>query len=155
MAVIANTILVVRRIAELQRRRQMLVERQERVRRSLPEWAFTPLQLVGMSAEEIRATMNELARAEDEAGLSEMEQEIERIDRQIEDLENSLLATPARSLDAIQAILELAVSRFREQTATDPDDVFYDYGDARILFLLERATGDLRALLAEHERAAS
>ena len=155
MAVIANTILVVRRIAELQRRRQMLVDRQERVRRSLPEWAFTPLQLVGMSAEEIRGMMNELARAEDEAGLSEIEREIEKIDQQIEDLENSLLATPARSLDAIQAILELAVSRFREQTATDPDDVFYDYGDARILFLLERATGDLRALLAEHERAAS
>ena len=57
MAVIASTILVVRRIADLQRRRQILSERQDRLRRSLPEWTFAPLQLVGMSAGEIQATI--------------------------------------------------------------------------------------------------
>ena len=54
MNVIANTILLVRRLAELRRRREGLVDRQDRMRRSLPEWAFAPLQLVGMSADEIR-----------------------------------------------------------------------------------------------------
>ncbi len=155
MAVIASTILVVRRIADLQRRRQILSERQDRLRRSLPEWTFAPLQLVGMSAGEIQAMMNDLDRAEEEAGLTDVEAEIEQIDRQLEELESTLLATPSRSLDAIQAVLELAISRFREQTATDPNDLFYDYGDARILFLLERAADDLRALLAEEQRQAS
>ncbi len=139
MAVIASTILVVRRIADLQRRRQILSERQDRLRRSLPEWTFAPLPLVGMSAGAIQAMMNDLDRAEAGAGLTDVEAEIEQIDRQLEELESTLLATPSRSLDAIQAVLELAISRFREQTATDPNDLFYDYGDARILFLLERA----------------
>ncbi len=155
MAVIASTILVVRRIADLQRRRQILTERQDRLRRSLPEWTFAPLQLVGMSAGEIQAMMNDLDRAEAESGLTDVEAEIEQIDRQLEELESTLLATPSRSLDAIQAVLELAIARFREQTATDPNDLFYDYGDARILFLLERAADDLRALLAEEQRQAS
>ncbi len=154
MAVIANTILTVRRIADLQRRRQLLLERQERLRRSLPEWTFAPLQLVGMSEEEIRSMVGEIDRAGSQSGIDEVERELERIDRQLEELESSLLTTPARSLDAIQAILELAISRLREQTSTDPNDLFYDYGDARILFLLERAADDLRALLAEGQREA-
>ena len=50
-----------------------------------------------------------------------------------------LLTTPSRSLDGIQAVLEMAVTRFRGQTVTDHGDVFYDYGDARILTSLARA----------------
>jgi uncharacterized coiled-coil DUF342 family protein len=155
MTVIANTILVVRRIGELRRRRRALLERQDRLRRSLPEWTFAPLQLVGLSAEEIRSMIDDLDRAESEAGLTEIDAEIEAIDRQLEQLESQILTSPARSLDAIQAVLELAIARLREQTATDPDDLFYDYGDARILFLLERAADDLRAYLAEEHRQAS
>ena len=37
MTVINNTILLVRRIKDLQRRRDILVERQETVRRALPD----------------------------------------------------------------------------------------------------------------------
>lgn len=155
MVVVASSILTVRRIAELQRRRRALVERQERLRRSLPDWAFAPLRLVGMSAEEIRSMMEELDRAEAEAGLREIEREIDAIDCQIDELENQLLATPARTLEGVAAVLELALARMRENTPTDPDDVFYDYGDARTLFLLERAAEDLRAILGEQTRAAS
>jgi hypothetical protein len=155
MTVIRNTILLVRRIAELQRRREGLVERQDRLRRSLPEWTFAPLQLVGMSAAEIRSAMGDLDRAEQAAGLDQIDHDIEALDRQIEELENVLLTTPSRSLEGIQAVLELAIGRFGAQTVSDPDDVFYDYGDARVLFFLERAADDLRGVIQETQRRAS
>jgi hypothetical protein len=154
MNVISNSMLLVRRISELQRRRDALVDRQERLRNTLPEWTFAPLQLVGMSADEIRGVMSGLSDAERDAGLDELEAEVDRLDEQIEALENSLLTTPSRSLDSIQAVLDLAVSRFKSHTVSDPSDVFYDYGDARVLFFLERAAEDLRALLHEEHRQA-
>ena len=49
----------------------------------------------------------------------------------------------------------MAVTRFRAQTVTDPNDVFYDYGDARILTFLDRAADDLRSLMSEDHRQAS
>jgi hypothetical protein len=155
MNVIANSTLLARRIAELQRRRALLGEKQERLRQALPEWTFAPLKLVGMTAEEIRSMMSDLSDAERAAGLDEIERDLERLDAEIEDAENALLAVPATSLDAIQAVLDLAVSRFRATTTTDPNDVFYDYGDARVLLFLERAADDLRSLLHSTQRVAS
>ena len=154
MTVINSSTLLVRRITDLQRRRDILIERQDRLRRSLPEWAFAPLQLAGMSSAEIRSMMHEMSRAESDAGLDQVEQELEQLDQRIEELENELLTTPARSLDSIHAVLDLAVSRFRGQTSTDPQDLFYDYGDARVLRFLERATDDIQALLQEAHREA-
>ena len=153
--VINNTILLVRRINELQRRRDNLVERQESMRRSLPDWTFAPLQLVGMSGDEIRGMMSDLSRAESDAGIVKVDSEIEQIDEQIEHLENMLLNAPSQSLESIQAVLELAINRFSAHTVTDPTDVFYDYGDARVMRLLEHASDDLRALLTEDQRQAS
>lgn len=155
MNVITNSMLLARRIAELQRRRGLLSEKQDRLRQTLPEWTFAPLKLVGMTAEEIRGMMSELSDAERAAGLDEIERELERLDAEIEDAENALLAAPASSLDGIQAILDLAVGRFRATTPTDPSDVFYDYGDARVLLFLERAADDLRSLLHSTQRVAS
>jgi DNA-binding transcriptional MerR regulator len=155
MTVIANTTLLIRRIAEVRRRREAIVDRQDRLRGSLPQWALAPLQLVGLTAAEIQGLMSDLSEAEKQSGLEDVERELELLDQQIEELENMLLTTPSRSLDGIQAVLEMAVTRFRGQTVTDPGDVFYDYGDARILTFLERATDDLRNLLAENQRQAS
>lgn len=155
MNVIANSTLLVRRLNELQRRRQALLDRQDNLRRSLPEWALAPLQLVGLSSAEISSLMSDLSAAEREAGLDELEREIEAVDQQIEELESTLLATPARSLENIQAVLELALARFRAQTVTDPSDVFYDYGDARVLSFLERVAEDLRDHVAARHRRAS
>lgn len=154
MTIINNSTLLVRRITDLQRRRDILLERQDRLRRSLPEWAFAPLQLAGMSAAEIRSMMHEMSRTESEAGLDAIENELEQLDQRIEELENELLTTRSRSLESIQAVLDLALARFKGQTATDPEDVFYDYGDARMLRFLERATDDIRALLHEAHREA-
>ena len=155
MAVINNTTLLVRRIGELQRRRSAMIERQDRMRRVLPEWAFAPLQLAGMSSEEIRSMMSDLSKAETEAGLDQVEHELEGVEQQIEELENQLLTTPAASLDSVQAVLDLTVTRFRSQVVTDPNDLFYDYGEARMLAFLERATDDLRGMLVRTERYAS
>jgi hypothetical protein len=154
MTVINSSTLLVRRITDLQRRRDILLERQDRLRRSLPEWAFAPLQLAGMSSGEIRGMMHEMSRAESDIGLDQIERELEQLDRRIEELENDLLTTPARSLDSIHAVLDLAVNRFRSQTSTDPDDLFYDYGDARVLRFLERAADDIELLLQEAHREA-
>ena len=147
MTVIANTTLLIRRISEVRRRRDALVDRQDRLRGSLPQWALAPLQLVGLTASEIQGLMTDLSEAEKQAGLDDVERELEQLDQQIEELENLLLTTPSRSLDGIQAVLDMAVTRFRSQTVTDPGDVFYDYGDARILVFLERASEDLRGIL--------
>ena len=155
MTVSADTTLLIRRIAEVRRRRDALVDRQERLRGNLPEWALAPLQLVGLTADEIRTLMSDLSEAEKQAGLDDIDHELENLDQQIEELENLLLTTPSRSLDGIQAVLDMAVTRFRAQTVTDPGDVFYDYGDARILVFLERASEDLRAIMAETQRQAS
>lgn len=149
MTVIHNTTLVVRRLGDLQRRRDVLVDRQSQLRRALPDWAFAPLQLVGMSADEIRTMMSDLTRAESDAGLDAVESDIERIDQQVEELENRLLAVPSRSLDGVHAVLELAVNRMRSQSSSDPDDVFYDYGDARVLAFMERASDDLRGMVRD------
>jgi hypothetical protein len=155
MTVIASTTLLIRRIAEVRRRRDVLVDRQERLRGNLPEWALAPLQLVGLTANEIKSLMSDLSEAEKQVGLDDIDHEIEQLDQQIEELENLLLTTPSRSLDGIHAVLDMAVARFRGQTVTDPSDVFYDYGDARILVFLERASEDLRALMSETQRQAS
>jgi alkanesulfonate monooxygenase SsuD/methylene tetrahydromethanopterin reductase-like flavin-dependent oxidoreductase (luciferase family) len=146
-SVITNSILLTRRIRELQRRRQALVGRQEQVRAQLPDWAVEPLRLVGLTNDEIRSLVANLSTTEAEAGLSQIDADLEDLDRQIEDLENVLVATPSNSLDEIEAVIRLTADRFREIIVTDPDDVFYDHGEARFLALLERVQEDLSGVL--------
>ncbi len=146
-SVITNSILLTRRIRELQRRRQGLVGQQEQVRARLPDWAIEPLRLVGMTNEEIRSLVAELSTAEAESGLNDIEHGLDDVDRQVEDLENLLIATPSSTLDEIEAVIRLTVDRFREIIVTDPDDVFYDHGEARLLALVGRVQEDLSRFL--------
>lgn len=147
--VITNSILLARRIRELQRRRQGLVTQQEQLRTQLPDWAMEPLRLVGMTGEEIRRLVNDWSTAETEAGLDDVEKQLDDIDRQTEDIENLLVTTPSTSLEEIEAVIGLAVARFREIIVTDADDVFYDHGEARLLALIERAHEDLCGVLQQ------
>ena len=94
MTIITNTTLLIRRIGEVRRRREAIVDRQDRLRGSLPQWALAPLQLVGMTAAEIQGLMTELSEAEKQAGLEDVERELEQLDQQIEELENLLLDHP-------------------------------------------------------------
>jgi vacuolar-type H+-ATPase subunit I/STV1 len=154
-SVITNSILLTRRIRELQRRRQALVSRQEQVRAQLPDWAVEPLRLVGMTNEEIRGLVDDLSTAEAAAGLNEIDSGLEEIDRQVEQLENVLVATPSNSLDEIEAVIGLTVDRFRDIIVTDPNDVFYDHGEARFLAMLERVYEDLSDLMQRSRLDAS
>ena len=154
-SVITNSILLTRRIRELQRRRQALVSRQEQVRAQLPDWAIEPLRLVGMTNDEIRGLVDDLSTAEAEAGLNEIDSGLEEIDRQVEQLENVLVATPSNSLDEIDAVIGLTVDRFRDIIVTDPNDVFYDHGEARFLAMLERVYEDLSKLMQRSRLDAS
>jgi hypothetical protein len=117
--VITNSILLARRIRELQRRRQGLVSQQEHLRAQLPDWAVEPLRLVGMTGEEIKSLVNDWSTAETEAGLDDVEKQLDQIDRQTEELENMLVSTPSTSLEEIEAVMSLAVVRFREIIVTD------------------------------------
>jgi DNA-binding transcriptional MerR regulator len=146
ISVITNATMLARRIRELQRRRRAIVEHQEQLRTQLPDWAAEPLRLVGMTNDEIRGLVADLSTAEAETGLDEVEQRLDEIDSQIEELEGMLAATPARSLDELEAVTNLAVSRFREMIVTDPNDVFYDHGESRLLGLIERIHEDLTGL---------
>jgi hypothetical protein len=152
MTIITNSLLLVRRIGEMHRRRQQLVERQDQLRQHLPDWALEPLRLVGMSSSEVQELVGDLSQVEEDAGLADVDTQIEQLDEEIEELEGLLLRTPAQSLDGIEALLSLSVARLGAFTIKDPGDVFYDHGEARVLALLERTLGDLRALLQRESR---
>jgi hypothetical protein len=153
--VITNAILLARRIHELQRRRQALVAHQEQLRAQLPDWAVEPLRLVGMTAEEIRSMVSDMSTAEAESGLQDVESKLDDIDQQIDDMEGLLAATPSNSLEEIEAVVRLTVARFHEIMVTDPSDVFYDHGEARLVALIERVRDDLSGLIQRSRSDAS
>ena len=145
--VITNALLLTKRIRDLQARRQNLVSRQEQLRTQLPDWAVEPLRLVGMTGNEVRGLVDDLSNAEAEAGLDDIEIQLNDIDQQIEELENILVNTKANSLDEVAKVMDLVITRFREIFVTDPGDVFYDHGEARLLWLIERVYEDLSNLV--------
>ncbi|MGI9490984.1 MAG: hypothetical protein ACR2QF_01010 [Geminicoccaceae bacterium] len=145
--VITNALLLTKRIRDLQARRQNLVSRQEQLRTQLPDWAVEPLRLVGMTGNEVRGLVDDLSNAEAEAGLDDIEIQLNDIDQQIEELENILVNTKASSLDEVATVMDLVITRFREIFVTDPSDVFYDHGEARLLWLIERVYEDLTDLV--------
>jgi hypothetical protein len=155
ISVITNATLLARRIRELQRRRRAIAEQQEQLRTQLPDWAAEPLRLIGMSNDEIQGLVADLSTVEAEAGLDEVEQRLEEIDHQIEELEGMLASTPSSSLDEIEAVTSVAIGRFREMIVTDPNDVFYDHGESRLLGLIERIHEDLTGLVRRSRLDAS
>jgi len=145
--IINNALLLTKRIRDLQVRRQNLVSRQEQLRPQLPDWAVEPLRLVGMTGNEVRGLVDDLSNAEAEAGLDDIEQQLNDIDQQVEELENILVNTKANSLGEVATVMDLVITRFREIFVTDPGDVFYDHGEARLLWLVERVYEDLTGLV--------
>jgi hypothetical protein len=145
--VITNAMVLTKRIRDLQVRRQNLVSRQEHLRTQLPDWAVEPLKLIGMTSNEVRGLVDDLSSVEAESGLDDIDRELNTIDQQIEELENMLVKTRSQSFEEIATVLDLVMTRFREIFVTDPSDVFYDHGEARLLWLIERVHEDLHGLL--------
>ena len=79
--------------------------------------------------------------------LEDLERQLDEIDHQIEEMESLLVATPSNSLEEIEAVVRLTVTRFHEIMVTDPNDVFYDHGEARLVALIERVQDDLSGLI--------
>lgn len=154
-SMVTNAILLARRIHELQRRRQALVAQQESLRTQLPDWAVEPLRLVGMTGEEIRSMVNDMSAAEAESGLEAIERQLDEVDQQIDEMESLLVATPSNSLEEIEAVVRLTVVRFHEVMVTDPSDIFYDHGEARLVALIERVREDLSDLIERTRSDAS
>jgi hypothetical protein len=100
-----------------------------------------------MTGEEIRGLVNDMSTAEAESGLEEIERQLDSVDQEIDELENLLVATRANSLEEIEAVARLTVTRFHEIIVTDPNDVFYDHGEARLVALIERVQEDLSELV--------
>lgn len=153
--VITNALLLTKRIRDLQARRQNLVSRQEQLRTQLPDWAVEPLRLVGMTGNEVRGLVDDLSNAEAEAGLDDIELQLNEIDQQVEELENILVNTKANTLGEVATVMDLVITRFREIFVTDPGDVFYDHGEARLLWLIERVYEDLTDLVQLSRQDAS
>ena len=153
--VITNAMLLTKRIRDLQIRRQSLTSRQEHLRTQLPDWAVEPLKLIGMTGNEVRGLVDDLTSVEAESGLDDIEQELNAIDQQIEELENMLIKTRSNSLQEVATVMDLVMTRFREIFVTDPNDVFYDHGEARLLWLIERVHEDLNDLLQTAHQDAS
>jgi len=153
--VITNALMLTKRIRDLQARRQGLVSRQEHLRTQLPDWAVEPLRLIGMTNNEVRGLVDDMTSVEAESGLDDIEQELNGIDQQIEELENMLIKTRSASLEEVATVMDLVMTRFREIFVTDPNDVFYDHGEARLLWLIERVHEDLNELLRPSHQDAS
>jgi hypothetical protein len=145
--VITNALFLTKRIRDLQTRRLNLVSRQEQLRTQLPDWAVEPLRLVGMTGNEVKGLVDDLNNVEAENGLDDIETQLNDIDQQIEALENTLVNTKANTLSEITTVMDLVITRFREIFVTDPGDVFYDHGEARLLWLAERVHEDLTGLV--------
>jgi hypothetical protein len=151
MTVVSSALLLARRIRELARRRRTVVERRDALRMMLPAWAAEPLLLAGLSKPEVEGLVCELPEAERKLGLDEVEAELARLDADLDAAEEQMLACPGVSLEDVEIRIGLLVERLREETVTDPEDVFYDRVEARTLILLERVHDDCRALLGRPE----
>jgi hypothetical protein len=96
--------------------------------------------------------VNDMSAAEAESGLEEIERQLDEIDQQIDEMEGLLVTKPSSSLEEIEAVVRLTVARFHEIMVTDPNDVFYDHGEARLVALIERVHEDLSGLI-RHTRS--
>jgi hypothetical protein len=145
MAVIADARLIERRLETLRARRTELA-RPRGVRAPLPDWAADTLQALGMTRAEI-ATLD--AEAAAEPGPDEQEAELRDTDEAIDALEQELLARRDDSPQALHALAEVALARLKRSAPLDPDDVFYDAGEARAVALLEQVVAGLGRLREE------
>jgi methyl-accepting chemotaxis protein len=108
-----------------------------------------------MTGEEIRGLVNDMSTAEAESGLEEIERQLDAVDQEIDELESLLVSTRSSSLEEIEAVARLTVTRFHEIIVTDPNDVFYDHGEARLVALVERVQEDLSDLVQRFRSDAS
>jgi hypothetical protein len=155
MPMITNATLLARRLGQARCRRETILDRQRCLRDSLPKWARAPPQLIGMSAAKVDEIASDRSEAERQAASDEIGRELDRLDRDIEQVEDQLLMARCSSLAGIQVILDLALTHLRSKTVGHPSDFFYVQGDTRVVAFLDAAAESLRRLPAAEHRLAS
>jgi hypothetical protein len=148
MALVADARLIERRL-ETTRARRAAAEAPAGTRAPLPDWAADTLVMLGM-------TRDEIARAEAETAAAPVadpgDAEDDSADAAVEALEDALLARAGESLDAVHALAEIALARLKRSAPVDPNDVFYDAGEARAVALFEQVVAGLERLRGEEWR---
>lgn len=143
MVVIADTRLLERRLETVRARRDPR-EAAPGAGAPLPDWAADALVALGMTRAEIAA-----AEAAREAELARRERADADADAAIDALEEELLGREDRSPATLHALGELALARLKRSAPTDPQDVFYDAGEAKAVALFEHVVAGLGRLRDE------
>jgi hypothetical protein len=108
-----------------------------------------------MSAAKVDEIASDRSEAERQAASDEIGRELDRLDRDIEQVEDQLLMARCSSLAGIQVILDLALTHLGSKTVGHPSDFFYVQGDTRVVAFLDAAAESLRRLPAAEHRLAS
>jgi hypothetical protein len=140
MVVIADTRLIERRRETLRTRRDP-TPAPRGARAPMPGWAADALVALGMTRAEIAAADAEAVAEPDAEGGEPVDG-----DAAVAALEEELLARGGGSPTALYALAELALARLKRSASTDPDDVFYDAGEARAVTLFEHVVAGLERL---------
>ncbi len=151
MVIIADTRLLERRLQTVRARRDP-DEAAPDAAAPLPDWAADALVALGMTRAEIAAA--EAARAADldrrERDGADADDDADAdADAAIDALEEELLGREDRSPATLHALGELALARLKRSAPTDPQDVFYDAGEARAVALFEHILAGLGRLRDE------
>lgn len=152
MALVADARLIERRL-ETTRARRAAAEASAGTRAPLPDWAADTLVMLGMTRDEIARAEAETAAETAAAPAADPDDaEPETADAAVEALEDALLARAGESLDAVHALAEIALARLKRSAPVDPNDVFYDAGEARAVALFEQVVAGLERLRGEEWR---
>lgn len=145
--VIDNVRFMQRRLEALERRRSDVSRSIETADVLLPDWALAPLKSLGLTDRELE----DARQAQGSASVRRMQDELDEIDREVEQIEAQLHVHKAESLDGVLELASICAARLRHTTPTDPRDPFYDHGDAKTLQLIENVVANLERFAARVE----
>lgn len=132
--------LLAARFRELHRRRAALIARRDELRCPLPDWALLPLQEAGLTAAEITVAGGSPEASARRAELARVEAELGQLEQRLAEIEQRLTLLPAREIDAIAAMLRLAIEQLQEGAGA---------ATGTALKLLQRAAGELDGMADE------
>ena len=149
MAIVESVRLIERRLAMLRAERDQLAHGAS-ANAALPPWAVEALVHAGLTSDEIRTFNAAATPAEDSLSAERV-----RLDDIIQTLEDQLVHRGDESLETLQGLAELALTRLQRILPVDPNDAFYDALNPSVLALLERVVHGLSRINAEPIRQVS
>lgn len=108
---------------------------------ALPDWAAEALVAAGMTRAEIDDFNAERAAMDDDA----VEARVEAVEATVQAMEDAYLEADALTIADLADLAELAQARLARTLTTDPNDVFFDHDNPRMLAVVQRLADGLRA----------